>query len=136
MFGQFNEILKQGFNIDEILKQYRTTTHKASIYKEEMKAKESKKQEKQLRLLRQMTSAVSEREYVAAVNGSGNQKFSDDEDEEGALLRKQLRQRERNIKLLRKQVLALAQEELSKNMKHESRSIQTISTNLFPNDRR
>ena len=56
MFGKFDEIVKQGFNIDEILKQYRMTTHKASLYKEEMKAKESKKQEKQLRLLRQMTS--------------------------------------------------------------------------------
>ena len=43
MFGKFDEILNQGFNIDEILKQYRMTTHKASLYKEEMKAKESKK---------------------------------------------------------------------------------------------
>ena len=38
--------------------------------------------------------------------------------------------------MLRKQVVALAQEELTKNMKIDGRSIQTMSTNLFPNDRR
>ena len=82
-----------------------------------------------------MTSQVSEREFVAAVNS--NSKFSEeDESEEAAHIRKQLRQRERNIKMLRKQVVALAQEELTKNMKIDGRSIQTMSTNLFPNDRR
>ena len=42
MFGCFDDLVKQGFNIDEILKQFKTVTYRASIYSEEMKAKESK----------------------------------------------------------------------------------------------
>jgi hypothetical protein len=41
MLGSFDEITKQGFNVDEILKQFSKVTQKASIYKEEMKAQEA-----------------------------------------------------------------------------------------------
>ena len=41
MLGSFDEITRQGFNVDEILKQFSKVTQKASIYKEEMKAQEA-----------------------------------------------------------------------------------------------
>jgi len=59
-----------------------------------------------------MTSAVSERDYVAAtIKGSFVDEIDRAIDEEEQKVK---RQREKNIKQLRKQVLALAHEELAK----------------------
>ena len=44
MLGNLEQLIKQGFNVDEILQQYSKVTHRAAIYKEEMKVKESNKQ--------------------------------------------------------------------------------------------
>jgi len=76
-----------------------------------MKAKEANRQTKMLSLARQLTSQVSERDYVAQAmskDGLPDDSFLEDEQ------KKLERQRDKNIKLLRKQVMALAREELAK----------------------
>jgi hypothetical protein len=56
-----------------------------------------------------MTSIVSERDYVTATMNQGRNDDSSFYENE----KKVKRQRDKNIKLLRKQVMALAQEELA-----------------------
>ena len=74
MLGTFDEITEQGFNVDEILQQYNQTTAKQSEQKQQKKQKEANRQNKMLSLVRQRTSMVSERDYVArTMNRSGKE---------------------------------------------------------------
>ena len=59
---------------------------------------------------------ISEKQYVAEAMKDAQGDLNVSEEEEA---RKQRRQREKNIKLLRKQVLALAHEELAEKAKNQ-----------------
>ena len=89
MLGSFDDLMKQGFNFDDIVKQYRTVTYRTSNYMEEMKAKENRMLKSQMLLLKKSLSNMSEREYVAAItNNSKDKPLSDDESEEAIQIRK------------------------------------------------
>ncbi len=71
-----------------------------------------------------MTSIVSERDYVTATMNQGKEDDSFFFENE----KKIKKQREKNIRLLRKQVMALAQEELANVQAKKSVMEETIAT--------
>ncbi len=71
-----------------------------------------------------MTSIVSERDYVTATMNQGKEDDSFFYENE----KKIKKQREKNIRLLRKQVMALAQEELANVQAKKSVMEETIGT--------
>ena len=92
MFGSFDDLMKQGFNFDDIVKEFRTVTYRTSSYMEELKANQNRKLRSQMSLLKKSTSKVSERDYVAAItNNSKDKPLSDDESEEAIQIRKHMR---------------------------------------------
>ena len=79
---------------------------------------EAQKTKAQLQLVLRRTQSQSQRDYVKQMSSNlcnNKQDDSDEEEKERKRLEMIQRQREKNIKYLRKQVLALTQEELNKN---------------------
>ena len=101
--------------MDEILAQFSKVSEQAANIKEEIRASEADKQKQQFSLIRQMTSVKTEKEMVAQVvrqdDGALEQENETEDDKER---KHRLRERQKNIKVLRKQILALAQEKLAK----------------------
>lgn len=92
MYGSFDDLMRQGFNFDDIVKEFGTVTYRNSSYMEELKANQNKKLKSQMSLLKKSTSKVSERDYVAAItNNSKDKPLSDDESEEAMQIRKHMR---------------------------------------------
>lgn len=118
MYGNFEQITDQGFDMEEIKKQSITGKSKAHIIKEDLMVQEAQKTKAQLQLVLTRTQSQSQRDYVKQMSSSClAKKLKEDDSDEEEKERKRLemiqRQREKNIKYLRKQVLALTQEELN-----------------------
>ena len=122
--GTFEEITTQGFDVDAILQSYNKNATEAlkNNLKLQRKNTETKRLKNQLSLVHQtISSVVSERDYVAAAmqNAQNNPETNSmNENEIDSFIedeqKKQKKKRDKNIKLLKKQVMALAQEELAK----------------------
>ncbi len=74
-----------------------------------MRDKEADKLKQQLELIRQRTTILSDKDYVATIQNSQNMKEVDENNDiEEAEYKKKIREREKNIRQLRKQILALS----------------------------